>query len=88
MAATRRFDPENGVAADDFAALPSCPAGATWYGWLVMQIQVNTDNKIDAPEKLADHVRAVIEKTLKNVGDHVTRVEVHLTQDGHSSTLR
>ena len=49
-----------------------------------MQIQVNTDNKVDAPERIAENVRVVIEKALKKVGGRVTRVEVHLTQESAS----
>ncbi|HHH26845.1 MAG TPA: HPF/RaiA family ribosome-associated protein [Polyangiaceae bacterium] len=46
-----------------------------------MQIQVNSDNKIEAPERIAEHVREVVEKALKKVSDHVTRVEVHFTKE-------
>jgi ribosome-associated translation inhibitor RaiA len=46
-----------------------------------VQIQVSSDNKIDASEKLADHARTIVEKALGSVGDRVTRVEVHLTKE-------
>jgi ribosome-associated translation inhibitor RaiA len=46
-----------------------------------MQIQVNTDHNIEGREGLAEHVRTVVEKSLKKVGDRVTRVEVHLTDE-------
>jgi ribosome-associated translation inhibitor RaiA len=46
-----------------------------------MQIQVNTDPNVDGHEKLADHVRGVVEKALAKVGGRVTRVEVHITQE-------
>lgn len=43
-----------------------------------MQIQVNTDHNI-AGISPADHVRAVVEAALSHIGEHVTRVEVHLS---------
>ncbi|MEZ4439161.1 MAG: HPF/RaiA family ribosome-associated protein [Polyangiaceae bacterium] len=46
-----------------------------------MQIQVHADNKIVASEKLSEHVRIVVEKALAKVHEHVTRVEVHFTQE-------
>lgn len=46
-----------------------------------MQIQVNTDNNIDGGDGLAEHVTAVVEKALKKVGDRVTRVEVHISDE-------
>ena len=46
-----------------------------------MQIQVNTDNHIAGREALAAHVETVVESTLRHVGDHVTRVEVHLSDE-------
>lgn len=46
-----------------------------------MQIQVNTDKNIDGGEGLSAHVTAVVEKALKKVGDRVTRVEVHLSDE-------
>lgn len=46
-----------------------------------VQIQVNADKKIESPERLQEHVRDVVEKALKKVRDHVTRVEVHLTKE-------
>ncbi|MEO7761486.1 MAG: HPF/RaiA family ribosome-associated protein [Casimicrobiaceae bacterium] len=46
-----------------------------------MQIQVNTDNHIDGHEALVAHVETVVESTLRHVGDHITRVEVHLSDE-------
>jgi len=46
-----------------------------------MQIQINTDHNIAGHEALASHVRNVVEGALSHVGDHITRVEVHLTDD-------
>lgn len=46
-----------------------------------MQVQVHTDHNIEGEEDLVKHVRGVVEKSLAKVGDRVTRVEVHLSQD-------
>lgn len=46
-----------------------------------MQIQVNTDTHIDGSKGLTAHVEAVVERTLRHVRDHVTRVEVHLSDE-------
>ncbi len=46
-----------------------------------MQVQVNTDKHIDGSTALTAHVEAVIERTLRHVRDHVTRVEVHLSDE-------
>lgn len=46
-----------------------------------MQIQINTDHNIAGREALATHVRSVVEGALSHVDAHITRVEVHLTDD-------
>lgn len=46
-----------------------------------MQIQVNTDRNIEGHEALATHVNEVITSTLSRVNDHITRVEVHLSDE-------
>ncbi|MBE2242640.1 MAG: HPF/RaiA family ribosome-associated protein [Burkholderiaceae bacterium] len=46
-----------------------------------MQIQVNTDKHIDGSQALAAHVEAVVERTLRHLRDHVTRIEVHLSDE-------
>jgi len=46
-----------------------------------MKIQVNTDVNIDGSEALADQVRATVEHALKHFADHITRVEVHLSDE-------
>ena len=51
-----------------------------------VQIQVNTDHTIEGHEALADQIRGVVENALSRVSDHITRVEVHLTDErGHKS---
>jgi ribosome-associated translation inhibitor RaiA len=44
-----------------------------------MQIQVNTDDNIEGREKLAAHVRNVVENNLSRFNKRITRVEVHLS---------
>ena len=52
-----------------------------------MQIQINTDHIVEGHEALADHIRGVVKSSLRSVSDHITRVEVHLTDEsGHKDT--
>ena len=52
-----------------------------------MQVQINTDHNVEGHEALAAHVSDVVKSTLNSVSDHITRVEVHLTDEsGHKST--
>lgn len=44
-----------------------------------MKIQVNTDAHIEGREALATQVGAIVEHVLRHFQDHVTRVEVHLS---------
>jgi ribosome-associated translation inhibitor RaiA len=44
-------------------------------------IQINADHNIECHEKLSDHIRGVVEYALKHCSDHITRVEVHLTDE-------
>ncbi len=46
-----------------------------------MKIQLNTDVHIDGTEALAAHVAATVEQALERFSDHVTRVEVHLSDE-------
>ena len=46
-----------------------------------MQIQINTDHNIDGHEALAAQVSEVVESALSLVSDHITRVEVHLSDE-------
>ena len=46
-----------------------------------MQVIVNTDHNIEGQEALAAHVSDVVEKTLSRIIDHITRVEVHLSDE-------
>ncbi len=46
-----------------------------------MQIQINTDNHIDGNAALSAHVDTVVNNSLRHVKDHITRVEVHLSDE-------
>ena len=46
-----------------------------------MQIQINTDHHIEGHEALAAHVRGIVEGTLRRFSEHITRVEVHLSDE-------
>jgi len=51
-----------------------------------MQIQINTDHNIEGREKLATYVREVVESALNLVSDHITRVEVHLSDENSNKS--
>lgn len=46
-----------------------------------MQVQINTDRNIEGHEALAAQVRGVVESALRRISDHITRVEVHLSDE-------
>jgi ribosome-associated translation inhibitor RaiA len=46
-----------------------------------MHIQVNTDRNIEGREALSAHVNTVVTNALSHVSEHVTRVEVHLSDE-------
>jgi hypothetical protein len=49
---------------------------------VLMQIQVNTDHNIHGGERLATYVAADLEGSLSRFSGWLTRVEVHLSEDG------
>ncbi len=52
-----------------------------------MQVQINTDHNVEGHEALADHISGVVKSALSSLSDHITRVEVHLTDEsGHKDT--
>ena len=52
-----------------------------------MQVQVNTDHNVEGHEVLAGHISGVVKSALNSLSDHITRVEVHLTDEsGHNDT--
>ncbi|MBF0235202.1 MAG: HPF/RaiA family ribosome-associated protein [Desulfamplus sp.] len=46
-----------------------------------MKIQINTDNNIAGHEELAEQTKATVESTLGHLAEHITRVEVHLSDE-------
>ncbi len=46
-----------------------------------MQIQINTDHHIAGHEALAAHVRSIVEHAVSHLSDHITRIEVHLSDE-------
>lgn len=46
-----------------------------------MQIQLNTDANIQGHESLAAQVSSTVENALQRYSDHITRVEVHLSDE-------
>ena len=46
-----------------------------------MQIKINTDHNIEGYEALATQVSGVVESALSRFSDHITRVEVHLSDE-------
>ncbi len=46
-----------------------------------MIIQINTDNHIEGREALAEETSATVESTLGHLAEHITRVEVHLSDE-------
>ncbi len=46
-----------------------------------MLVQVNTDHNIAGHEALAAHVEEVVRGALGRFSDHITRVEVHLSDE-------
>lgn len=53
-----------------------------------MQIQVNTDDNVEGREELARHVEAEVSHTLSHFSDHITRVEVHLSDEDSDKSGR
>jgi ribosome-associated translation inhibitor RaiA len=52
-----------------------------------MQIQINTDHNIEGHEALAAQVRGIVESVLSRISHHITRVEVHLSDESsHKSS--
>jgi ribosomal subunit interface protein len=48
---------------------------------LLMQININTDKTIERHQGLDEHVASVVTAALARFGEHITRVEVHLTDE-------
>ena len=50
-----------------------------------MQVQINSDRNIQADERLAEFVRETLHTKLSRFADHVTRIEVHLSDENGST---
>ncbi len=46
-----------------------------------MKIQVNTDDNIQGSEDLEQQTQATVESVLGHLAEHITRVEVHLSDE-------
>lgn len=46
-----------------------------------MQININTDKTIQRSAGLDDHVEAAVKAAVERFGEHITRVEVHLSDE-------
>ena len=46
-----------------------------------MKIQINTDHSIHGREALIQRIESVVESTLGHLTEHITRVEVHLSDE-------
>ncbi len=46
-----------------------------------MQIHINTDRSIEGHQALVAQVSGVVERALSRISDHITRVEVHLSDE-------
>jgi ribosome-associated translation inhibitor RaiA len=51
-----------------------------------MIIQINTDNHINGREALAQRAEAAVESILGHLVDHITRIEVHLSDENGTKT--
>lgn len=51
-----------------------------------MKIQVNTDDNVEGRERLVRRVEAEVSRTLGHLSDHITRVEVHLSDEDSDKT--
>ena len=46
-----------------------------------MQININTDKTIERHQGLDDHVQSVVTAAVQRFSEHITRVEVHLSDE-------
>jgi ribosome-associated translation inhibitor RaiA len=46
-----------------------------------MQIQINTDHNIKVHEVFAAQISSAVERALDRMSDHITRVEIHLSDE-------
>ncbi|MBC7453130.1 MAG: HPF/RaiA family ribosome-associated protein [Massilia sp.] len=51
-----------------------------------MQIHINTDKSIERHQGLDEHVATVLQAAVGRFGEHITRVEVHLSDDNREKS--
>jgi ribosome-associated translation inhibitor RaiA len=51
-----------------------------------MKIQINTDNHITGREALVEQAEATVASALGHLAEHITRVEVHLSDENGNKT--
>jgi ribosome-associated translation inhibitor RaiA len=52
-----------------------------------MQVLLNTDRNIEGSQQMSDHLNSVLKEALHRFGDHITRVEAHLSDaNSHAKT--
>ncbi len=44
-----------------------------------MQVLLNTDTHVDGRQSMAEHLDSVVKEALHRFGEHITRVEAHVT---------
>jgi ribosome-associated translation inhibitor RaiA len=44
-----------------------------------MQVLLNTDSNVDGRHEMADHLEKVVSDAMSRFGEHITRVEAHLS---------
>jgi ribosomal subunit interface protein len=52
-----------------------------------MQININTDKTIERHQGLDDHVESVVKAAVARFGEHITRVEVHLSDENSQKSV-
>lgn len=52
-----------------------------------MLIQINTDSNIEGDNALAQEVEAAVRNTLDQFSEHITRVEVHLSDENSANKV-
>ncbi|MDB5919245.1 MAG: ribosomal subunit interface protein [Massilia sp.] len=52
-----------------------------------MQININTDKTIERHQGLDDHVETVVQAAVARFRDHITRVEVHLSDENSQKSV-
>ena len=46
-----------------------------------MQIQINTDRNVQDSDTFSSHVESIVEEALSRFSEHITRIEVHLSDE-------